>query len=74
MAGELSAAHEAARQAPSKTMQTLVEKLRNQLSAKEKQHQVEVELGGWEGVHLGIYQPEMNTYPTCQSKPVQRVE
>ena len=40
MKGELSAAHEAARQAPSKTLRALVDKLRDQLAIKEKQHQV----------------------------------
>lgn len=38
--GELSAAQEAARQAPSRTMRSLVERLRNQLAIKEKQHKV----------------------------------
>ena len=40
MRGELSAAHEATKQAPSKTLRALVDKLRDQLSIKEKQHQV----------------------------------
>ena len=40
MRGELSAAHDAARQAPSKTLRALVDKLRDQLGIKEKQHQV----------------------------------
>ena len=38
--GELSAAQEAAKQAPSRTMRSLVERLRNQLAIKEKQHKV----------------------------------
>ncbi len=38
--GELSAAQEAAKQAPSRTMKSLVERLRNQLAVKEKQHKV----------------------------------
>ena len=38
--GELSAAQEAASQAPSRTMKSLVERLRNQLAIKEKQHKV----------------------------------
>ena len=41
--GELSAAQEALRRAPSRTMRSLVERLRNQLAIKEKQHKV------WEG-------------------------
>jgi centrosomal protein CEP290 len=36
--GELSAAQEAAQQAPSRTVRTLVEQLRNQLTLKEKQN------------------------------------
>ena len=40
MRGELSAAHEATKQAPSKTLRALVDKLRDQLAIKEKQHQV----------------------------------
>lgn len=36
--GELSAAQEAVKQAPSRTMKSLVERLRNQLAVKEKQH------------------------------------
>ena len=40
MMGELSAAQQAAKQAPSRTMKTLVERLRNQLAMKEKQHRV----------------------------------
>ena len=38
--GELSAAQEALRRAPSRTMRSLVERLRNQLAIKEKQHKV----------------------------------
>ena len=38
--GELSAAQQAAKQAPSRTMKALVERLRNQLTMKEKQHRV----------------------------------
>lgn len=38
--GELSAAQQAAKQAPSRTMKALVERLRNQLSVKEKQQRV----------------------------------
>ena len=40
MEGELSAAQQAAKQAPSRTMKALVERLRNQLAMKEKQHRV----------------------------------
>ena len=40
MEGELSAAQQAAKQAPSRTMKALVERLRNQLTMKEKQHRV----------------------------------
>ena len=40
--GELSAAQQAAKQAPSRTMKSLVEKLRNQLSLKEKQQRVRI--------------------------------
>ena len=46
--GELSAAQEALRRAPSRTMRSLVERLRNQLAIKEKQHKGwEEEVGGW---------------------------
>ena len=38
--GELSAAQEAAKKAPSRTLRALVERLRNQLSIKEKQQRV----------------------------------
>ena len=38
--GELSAAQQAAKQAPSRTMKSLVDRLRNQLSVKEKQQRV----------------------------------
>ena len=38
--GELSAAQQAAKVAPTRTMKSLVERLRSQLSAKEKQHRV----------------------------------
>ena len=38
--GELSAAQQAAKQAPSRTMKALVDRLRNQLSLKEKQQRV----------------------------------
>lgn len=38
--GELSAAQQAAKQAPSRSMKALVERLRNQLSVKEKQQRV----------------------------------
>ena len=38
--GELSAAQQAAKQAPSRTMKSLVERLRNQLAVKEKQQRV----------------------------------
>ncbi len=38
--GELSAAQHAAKQAPSRTIKSLVERLRNQLSVKEKQQRV----------------------------------
>lgn len=38
--GELSAAQQAAKQAPSRTMKALVDRLRNQLSVKEKQQRV----------------------------------
>ena len=38
--GELSAAQQAAKQAPSRTMKALVERLRNQLAVKEKQQRV----------------------------------
>lgn len=40
MEGELSAAQQAAKQAPSRTMKALVERLRTQLAMKEKQHRV----------------------------------
>ena len=40
MEGELSAAQQAAKQAPSRTMKALVERLRNQLAMKEKQQRV----------------------------------
>ena len=40
MEGELSAAQQAAKQVPSRTMKALVERLRNQLSMKEKQQRV----------------------------------
>ena len=40
MEGELSATQQAAKQAPSRTMKALVERLRNQLAMKEKQHRV----------------------------------
>ena len=43
MEGELSAAQQAAKQAPSRTMKALVERLRNQLAMKEKQQRVR----GW---------------------------
>lgn len=44
--GELSAAQQAAKQAPSRTMKSLVDRLRNQLSVKEKQQRVrEREIG-----------------------------
>ena len=46
--GELSAAQEALRRAPSRTMRSLVERLRNQLAIKEKQHKV------WEGRSVGV--------------------
>ena len=46
--GELSAAQEALRRAPSRTMRSLVERLRNQLAIKEKQHKVR-EGGGCDG-------------------------
>ena len=38
--GELSAAQQAAKQAPSRTMKALVDRLRNQLSVKEQQQRV----------------------------------
>lgn len=38
--GEMSAAQQAAKQAPSRTMKALVERLRNQLAVKEKQQRV----------------------------------
>lgn len=38
--GELSAAQQAAKQAPSRTMKALVDRLRNQLSVKETQQRV----------------------------------
>ena len=52
--GELSAAQQAAKQAPSRTMKALVERLRNQLTMKEKQHRVS---GGDRGGHMcrGLY-------------------
>ncbi len=40
MEGELSAAQQAAKQGPSRTMKALVERLRNQLHVKEKQQRV----------------------------------
>ena len=40
MSGELSAAQETIRQAPSHTTKALVEKLRQQLAVKEKQQKV----------------------------------
>jgi hypothetical protein len=46
MEGELSAAQQAAKQAPSRTMKALVERLRNQLAMKEKQHRVSFGGGG----------------------------
>jgi centrosomal protein CEP290 len=47
--GELSAAQQAAKQAPSRTMKALVDRLRNQLSVKEKQQRVRRKEGGVEG-------------------------
>ena len=40
MSGELSAAQEAVKQAPSRTTKALVERLRQQLAVKEKQQKV----------------------------------
>ena len=41
--GELSAAQDAAKKAPSRTLRALVERLRNQLAIKEKQQRVNLE-------------------------------
>ena len=51
MEGELSAAQQAAKQAPSRTMKALVERLRNQLAMKEKQHRV----SGGEGAKFSTF-------------------
>ena len=51
MEGELSAAQQAAKQAPSRTMKALVERLRNQLAMKEKQHRV----SGGEGAKFAAF-------------------
>ena len=40
MSGDLSAAQQAAREGPSKTTQSLIEQLRHQLAAKDKQQRV----------------------------------
>ena len=45
--GELSASQQAAKVAPTRTMKSLVERLRSQLSAKEKQHRVCVVLASY---------------------------
>jgi len=42
--GELSAAQDAAKKAPSRTLRALVERLRNQLAIKEKQQRVSLAL------------------------------
>ena len=54
--GELSAAQQAAKQAPSRTMKALVERLRNQLSIKEKQQRViQSQVQNWLEIIVFVY-------------------
>lgn len=65
--GELSAAQQAAKQAPSRTMKALVDRLRNQLSVKETQQRVSMLTFFFPFSHPWLLHPSYSSIHTASS-------